>query len=541
MIRTNIKYFNSKFFFRLVILILVLMPGQTFSQNSYWLFLKDKSAEGFDPNSYFDRQIIERRLALDQPLFDSADLPLNQNYILQIKENVKRLNFESRWLNAVKVTASEAQIKIITELPFIKGIRKSEEPEVKISSGFHKRDWVKLDSKGQEDLLKRQIAIMQGNEFKENNLNGKGIRIAVLDIGFAGVNKNPVFKALRDKKSILKTWDFIRNHENVYGHDTHGCTVLSCIAGISEKGDIGLAPGAEFLLAITETIGEEFFEEENWLAAMEWAYKNGANIISSSLGYTYHRYYTSDLDGKTSLVSRAGNIAASKGILVINAMGNEGDNSWQFMGTPADADSVLSVGGIDPVTGLRIDFSSFGPTSDMRRKPNVAAFGKVMAASRRSMATEYGTSFSAPLVAGFAACVWQLHPEMTNMQIFHEVERSGKLYPYYDYAHGYGIPQASKVLSKNIPNIPSFEFSLKDNNIEVKVNIFIEDSDGVGHSDQYLYFHIQNKEGFLDRYSVIKVQGKIPLRIPLDDLDDGKVLRVYYHGYTAEYKITQSI
>ena len=106
-----------------------------------------------------------------------------------------------------------------------------------------------------------------------------------------------------------------------------------------------MATGAEFLLAITETIGEEFFEEENWLAAMEWAYKNGANIISSSLGYTYHRYYTINMDGKTSLVSRAAKIAASKGMLVINAMGNEGDNDWQFMATPADADSVLSIGG----------------------------------------------------------------------------------------------------------------------------------------------------------------------------------------------------
>jgi serine protease AprX len=537
----QIKYYSEKFLIRLGVLILVLFPALASAQNSWWIFLKDKSAGGFDPKTYLDIRIIEKRQALHLPLFDSTDLPLNQNYIKEIKGKVQTIGFQSRWLNAVKVKASAYQLEKIAKLPFIAGIRKAGEPTGKISSKAYNKDWPKLDVKGQEDLLKRQISVMQGNLFKENHLNGKGVRIAILDIGFSGANKNPVFKYLHDNKQVLKTWDFVRNRENVYAHDIHGCMVLSCIAGISEKGDVGLATGAEFLLAITETIGEEFFEEENWLAAMEWAYKNGANIISSSLGYTYHRYYTINLDGKTSLVARAGNIAASKGMLVINAMGNEGDNDWQFMATPADADSVLSVGGIDPVTGLHIDFSSYGPTSDMRRKPNVSAFGKVMVANRRSLVTEYGTSFSTPLVTGFAACIWQLHPEMTNMQVFHEVERSGKLHPYYDYAHGYGIPQASKALLEFLPTTPSFEFSVKENLVEVKVNVFVEDSDGMGHSNPYLYFHIQGPEGYLERYSVIKVQGTVPFSLPLSELKDGRILRVYYHGYSAEFKITHSI
>ena len=533
-------HIRSKFFLTgMLLLLLSLSPIH--AQSSYWLFLKDKSAEGFDPAKYFDNSVLERRMAEHLPLFDSADLPLNRNYIAEIRELVSRIRFESRWLNAVKVNASEIQILKLKELPFISGIKKASEIEVKISSKFNNKDWTRLDAKGQEELLKNQIAVMQGNLFKDYHLDGKGVKIAILDIGFAGVNKNPVFKKIRDENRILKTWDFIRNHENVYGHDTHGGTVLSCIAGISEKGNIGLATGAEFLLAITETIGEEFFEEENWLAAMEWAHRNGANIISSSLGYTYHRYYTSDLDGKTSLVSRAANIAAAKGMLVVNAMGNEGDNSWQFMGTPADADSVLSVAGIDPTSGLHIDFSSFGPTSDMRRKPNVAAFGKVIAASKRSVATEYGTSFSTPLVTGFAACVWQLHPEMNNMQVFHEVERSGNLYPYYDYAHGYGIPQASAALAIKSETIPSFEFGMKDNKIEVRVKIFVDDTDGTGYSNSYLYYHIQNKKGYLEHYAVIKVQERVPFRLPVEDLEDGKILRVFYHGYTAEYKITHTI
>lgn len=537
----NRKQKNSyrPFLFRLGIMLLGVFPVQASAQNSWWIFLKDKSAEGFNATTYFDIKTIERRQAMHLPLFDSTDLPLNQSYIRKIRENVQDIGFQSRWINAVKVRASDYQISRIKKLSFIAGIRKAGEPIEKISSKQYKKDWIKFDIKEQEDLLKRQVSVMQGNLFKENHLDGKGIRIAILDIGFSGANKNPVFKHLHENNQVIKTWDFVRNHEFVYAHDKHGCMVLSCIAGISEKGDVGLAPGAEFLLAITETIGEEFFEEENWLAAMEWAYKNGANIISSSLGYTYHRYYTINLDGKTSLVARAANIAASKGMLVVNAMGNEGDNNWQFMATPADADSVLSVAGIDPSTGLHIDFSSYGPTSDMRRKPNVAAFGKVIVANRKSLVTEYGTSFSTPLVTGFAACVWQLNPQMTNMQVFHEIERSGNLFPYYDYAHGYGIPQASKALTKTLPSIPSFEFVVENNIVEVLTNVFVEDTVRMG--DSNLYLHIQGPDGYLERYSVIKVQEKIPFRMPINELEDGRILRVYYHGYTAEFKITHSI
>ena len=536
-----IKYFSGKLLSCLCILILSIYPGKLSAQNSWWVFLKDKSAEGFDPRTYFDSRVIANRQSLHLPLFDSTDLPVNKKYIAGIRKYVHHMGFESRWLNAVRVKASDSEMEQIVKLPFIAGIKKSEVLTAKISSKYRERNIGEWNNNGPDDLLERQISSMQGNLFKENHVNGQGVRIAILDIGFAGVNKNPIFKHLFENKQIRKTWDFVRNKEGVYGHDTHGCTVLSCIAGTSENGDVGLATGAEFLLAITETIGEEFFEEENWLAAIEWAYKNGANIISSSLGYTYHRYYTSDLDGKTSLVARAGNIAASKGMLVVNAMGNEGNNDWQFMATPADADSVLSIGGIDPITGLHIDFSSFGPTSDLRRKPNVSAFGKVMAASRRSLTTKYGTSFSTPLVAGFAACVWQLHPEMKGMQVFHEIEKSGSLYPYYDYAHGFGIPQASRVLQKNLPAIPSFEFTTRNNNVEVDVNVFLNDSDSISHANSYLYFHIQAPEGYLERYSVIRVQEKIPLRIPLDELGEGRILRVYYHGYSAEFKIKHSI
>jgi subtilisin family serine protease len=254
-------------------------------------------------------------------------------------------------------------------------------------------------------LLKYQTARLQGNLFAEKNIDGKGILIAVFDAGFPKVNNRPEFSHLFREKRIKATFNFVTKSENVFGHSHHGAMTLSCIAGKYGDINIGVAPGADFLLARTEkAFGEAFAEEENWLAAAEWADKNGADIISSSLGYTYQRYFNNEMNGKKSLVARAASMAAAKGILVVNAAGNDGDNSWKFVSTPADADSILTVGGTDPASDIKIEFSSKGPSSDGRLKPEVSAPAEVMAAGNKGMEHAYGTSFSCPLVAGFAAC-----------------------------------------------------------------------------------------------------------------------------------------
>ena len=163
----------------------------------------------------------------------------------------------------------------------------------------------------------------------------------------------------------------------------HGTMVLSCIAGI-KMGKDGIGYRSRFLLARTEINTEPAKEEVWWMQAVEWADKNGANVINSSLGYGKSRYYVEDMDGKQSLVSKAANMAAAKGMLVCNAMGNEGsDKAWRTLITPADADSVISVGGLNPATDKRIYFSSFGPTADGRLKPNVVAFGTADVAKPR--------------------------------------------------------------------------------------------------------------------------------------------------------------
>jgi len=387
-------------------------------------------------------------------------------------------------------------------------------------------------------LARHQIARMGGDYFMQNHLTGKGIRIAVFDAGFPGVDTHPAFEHIRE--NIVATYDFTKRSENVYRGHWHGTAVLSNIAG--KMGDIplGLASDAEFLLAITEKASREpFWEEETWRQAVDWAYENGARIISSSLGYSKHRYFPENMDGQTSFVAKAAQIAAEKGILVINAAGNEGNKkSWKMLITPSDVETVLTVGGIDPKIEIHSNFSSFGPSADGRLKPNVCANSTTVAATpkKNGFRSVDGTSFATPLVAGFAACVWQAHPELKAQDIFNLIQQSGELYPYYDYAHGYGVPNA-QYFDKTSPQ-PSKTFDFIEENDEIKIEISKDILPLLGKSNILrLYYNLQKTNGILSEYAVINVFQKNVLTISKNKLKDVKQISVHFLGYTSTYEI----
>jgi len=335
---------------KLFLILLLFFIGTIFvsaQNNKYWVFLRDKKNTTFDPYKYFDKKTIERRLQYGIPLADSTDFPLNDDYVKAISTLVDSVSHSSRWFNAMSVYASASEIEEVKKLPEVKSVEQMQ--AIAIPAEYDNSNYNSGDSSLLIPLPK-QTARMGGELFREKNIDGKGIRIAIFDGGFPTVDTNPAFEQVRKDGRIIKTWDFVKNKDYVYSWMSHGTMVMSCICGIVNGHQIGLATGAEFLLARTEVKREPFFEEENWLAAVEWADKNGADIISSSLGYTYQRYFPSQMDGKTTLVTRAANLAAKKGMLVINAVGNDGDNKWKIIAAPADADSALSVGGIDPLT-----------------------------------------------------------------------------------------------------------------------------------------------------------------------------------------------
>lgn len=542
---------------RFLVLFFLLSQGirlnaQQDGRSKFLVVFKDKSSGYFNHQEYFDKYAIERRIKHKLPSYDYTDLPVNENYINEIIRLSDSVKMVSRWFNAVVCYANETSIVKIEQLPFVSKIELLNRTG-RIAIDDPGISFKKLSS-DQKKLLSYQTSRMGSEEFSKNNIDGSGVRIAIFDAGFPGADRNSAFDHINSRGRIIKTYDFVKKKENVFEHNTHGTMVLSCIAGMVDSFNIGMATGSEFLLARTENAKvEPFSEEENWLAAAEWADKNGADIINSSLGYTFHRYFSNQMDGKTSLVARAANIAASKGILVINSAGNEGSANWHCVGTPADADSVLSVGAINPSTNLHTSFSSFGPTADKRLKPNVSSVGHVIAAQEIGFNSTQGTSFSSPLTAGFAACAMQLNKSLTNMELFREIEKSADLYPYFDYAHGYGVPQAAYFFEKELKNIePTFDLVkendflfliIRDQYLPVsnvsknKFEVINPYQIRTFSKADYFYYHLENEKKILDNYYVLEVAEKIVLKLSLADYKKGQTLRFHYKKYTLSYAI----
>ena len=537
----------------LLIAFLLISPFTTEAQQQWMVYLRDKQQGEFNPYTYFDAKSIDRRLRSGIPIDDPTDWPVNRNYVNQITPLVNDVVMTSRWFNAVAVEADALQMLNVKNLPFVIDIEWVEPTRTEVAEY---PDYDTSLMKNQAEVLRGQLQTLGVEAWRKAGIDGKGIRIAIFDVGFDNADKVPAFDHIRADKRLIATHDFTnrKKGDDVFYGNAHGTEVWSCIAGKIDDIQIGLATGAEFLLAKTEKDSEKFSEELNWLAAAEWADKNGADIINSSLGYTGKRYFNWQMDGKTSFVSRAANMAARKGMLVVNAAGNEGTDAWHKIGAPADADSVLSVGGIDPKTGYHTAFSSYGPTSDKRMKPNVSAYGHVTAAAPSGLTSTQGTSFSSPLVAGFAACAWQSNRSLTSMQLFREIEKSGNLYPYFDYAHGFGIPQASHFLNPDtIPVYPTFRIVESGDSITVLLDkSFIinladqgsgkskinnpEESNG-DEGKKYFYYNIMNTSGIIDSYYVLDVSQQEVLTVMRSNFRNGEILNLHFAGYSTSVKL----
>ena len=505
----------------LVILALLATAGMA-QEKCYWVFFTDKNDTQFDPYSYFDAKAIERYNQCGADLYDISNYPLNDHYVCAVNAYATEVFGESRWLNALGVEASDDNAALIAQLPFVARVQEivSNGTMARIETAF---SGAEVDN---NDILTDQLKRFGGQHFIDHGIDGKGMRICVMDGGFPKVNTHPAFQHLRDNQQILKTYNFPNRKEDVYGWSTHGTMVLSCIAGINDEGQkLGLATGAEFLLARTEIDPEPFKEEVWWAQGAEWADKNGADIINSSLGYGKDRHWTKDMDG-TSYVAKAANKAVEKGILVCNSAGNEGDDiHWMTIITPADAENVICVGGIDAdLKDYRhISFSSFGPTADKRRKPNVVAFGEAEVANPIGGYTiASGTSFASPLTAGFCACAWQTKRDLTALQMKEEIERSADLYPYFDYAFGHGVPQAAYFTNELQPAERSFSLVQEKDGVRIDVP--------KTEKGKYMFINVEGQDGVLLGYYKA-YPDSTGFYLKNKDLGAGKKLNVSYLGF----------
>ncbi len=388
---------------------------------------------------------------------DHLDVPVAPGYVSALSRAGVRVRHASRWLNAVSVDVPASRVDAVASLSFVRGldrVRSLREPLPKdtrtpaASSTPRERIAFSLDY----GPSLTQNTVMNVPALHDQGLSGSGVWVAMLDAGY----NNLAHEALTSL-DVIATWDFVNGDAVVsdqvgqMGSGNHGCYTLSALAGFKPGSLVGPAYGASFILAKTEnTDWERHVEEDDWIAGAEWADSIGADIISSSLGYSTGftngepSYVWQDMDGNTTIVAKGADIAASRGILVINSAGNGGFVSLpaNTLGSPADGDSVLAIGAVDAF-GVRAGFSSVGPSADGQIKPDVMAMGSGVYAASPAGPTAYasvgGTSLACPLVAGLSALLLEANPYATNLQIMNALRQTASRAGTPDREYGFGI------------------------------------------------------------------------------------------------------
>jgi serine protease AprX len=435
----------------------------------YVIKFKDKGTNPYslsNPSAYLSSRAIARRTRYTIAI-DSTDLPVTPRYIdsVQLAGTVTILNI-SKWLNSVTIqTTDAAALAKINGFSFVQTSspiaarmasdrNKFEQEQIQKPSVSHKETGIASDFFDYGSSF-AQIHIHNGEFLHNIGLRGEAMQIGMLDAGFQNYLTVRAFDSARANGQFLGTWDFVAKETSVNEDNPHGMQCLSTIAANIPGQFVGTAPKASFYLFRSEDASSEYpIEEHNWVCAAERVDSAGGDMISSSLGYNSfdaplatqsHTY--ADMDGNTTMAAIGADLAAKKGILVMNSAGNEGGNSWGKIITPADGDSVMAVGAVN-ASGIPAGFTSRGPSSDGQVKPDVASVGvaTVVQLQNNTIGTNNGTSFSAPNMAGLTACLWQGFQEFTNIKIINALQRAGSRATSPNDTIGYGIPDVKKAM-----------------------------------------------------------------------------------------------
>jgi serine protease AprX len=421
-------------------------------EGRFMVFFADKNGNDYSlerPQEFLTQASLRRRQVQGIAL-DDSDLPVSETYLGQLRNAGARVYFSSKWLNAALAEADSSLAADLYRLPFVEKVEFIA-PESVLRSSAARSGSKSTEIRSAEALLEEAETDFQNkmlgiDEMHRQGYRGSGRMIGVFDSGFTTVDSSPYFSHLFSEGRIAGTRDFIRNSGNVYQYDSHGTRVLSVLAGYRSGQYVGAAHEASYLLCVTEDVRSEYrIEEYNWLLAAEYADSMGVDIINASVGYydfddSGMNYRYDQLDGKTTVITRAANMAAAKGILVVCSNGNEGNSPWKYLSAPADAASVLAIGAVGPDLN-RSAFSSFGPTADGRIKPDLSALGSwTRLVQGQNVLVGNGTSFASPLVAGLAAGFWQAFPELTAEELSGVLKETASNAASPDTLTGFGVP-----------------------------------------------------------------------------------------------------
>jgi len=487
-----------------LILVLFFNPditAQYFAK--YRIEFADKNNNPYSiekPEEFLSQRAIQRRIR-QNIAFSESDLPVNPHYTDSLKSLGLRIINKSKWFNSVLIeTGDTILLDTICKITFIDSVTLVK-PSVQKKSLRNKFISEFCVDMAKQTTQNNQLTMLNGHILHEYGFKGEGMQIAVIDAGFIDADILPAFDSLWINNQILGQRDFVDGDNWVLDAHSHGMTILSILGGNVLNELTGSAPKADYWLLRSEDTGSEYrIEEENWISAAEFADSAGVDVINTSLGYstfddTLQNYTYKEMDGRTTRISKGAVMAASKGILVVVSAGNEGNKLWKYITSPADADNILAVGAVD-TSGMLASFSSVGPSYDGRIKPDIAAQGVgTVAQGLGGLIGCNGTSCSAPVISGLAACLWQANYQLSNIEIIEMIKQSSSQYQNPDTLIGYGLPNFANALSQIGADLPYSTFHIK----KIYPNPFLD-------RVSLLFIQIAPEDIFIELYDI---QGKM--------------------------------
>ena len=444
--------------------------AQTGPVRRYFVYFKDKAGTPYtvgQPQQFLSARALARRRRQGLAV-RPRDLPVSPTYLSQVRavSGSPQVVFTSRWLNAAVLACDSATLARVQQLPAVRSAQLlsrllPQAPAPAPAVAPTPAPPAPASPRATYGKAYAQNQLIGAVAMHEAGYRGEGMQIAIFDAGFPGADQITALQNIQTQNRVAGTRNFVDGGRQVYQRNGHGTACLSLIGGELPGYYVGTAPSATFHLCITEDVASESpMEEANWLAAAEYADSAGVDVISSSLGYNTfddaalsHTY--AQLNGRTAIGSLAALGAARAGIVVVNSAGNDGNNSWHYIGVPADADSIITVGAVDSLRNMA-GFSSYGPTADGRIKPTLAAMGVASAvlAPNGTAVRGNGTSYACPELAGLVAGFWQANPALTAQQVIQALTAGASQAQAPDNSLGYGVANFAASYNRLHPGAP---------------------------------------------------------------------------------------